>query len=97
MTALLAAAARIFLRAARDDFLVGDKGADVFFDNGGKDIIKGFNDNVDILRIADHTGGFGALDISKVGKNLLVEYDGGEIVLRGQGNKILTDADFDFV
>lgn len=82
-----------------DDRLRGDAGRDVFVFgvDGGADTVVDFEDGADLLRIADHSGGFAGLTIADAGRDLLVTYDGGTILLLGLGGTVLTVADFEFV
>ncbi len=81
------------------DKLTGGKGSDVFVftANANRDTVTDFQDGLDSLQIAGHTGGFGALEITSIRTNLEITHDGGVIVLQGMAGSILTDADFDFV
>ena len=82
-----------------NDLLRGNAGADVFVfgANGGTDTVADFQDGTDILRIGGHSGGFSSLDISKASGDMIIEYDGGTIVLDGAAQANLTRADFDFI
>lgn len=82
-----------------NDTLNGGIGPDtfVFGANSGTDNVEDFQDGLDILRIADHSGGFGGLTISDVGSDLQIVHDGGTIILDGLAGTVLTGADFDFV
>lgn len=82
-----------------NDTLNGGIGPDtfVFGANSGTDNVEDFQDGLDILRIAGHSGGFGALTISDVGGDLQIVHDGGTIILDGLAGTVLTGADFDFV
>ncbi|MCB1340665.1 MAG: hypothetical protein KDK24_06300 [Pseudooceanicola sp.] len=82
-----------------NDTLRGQAGRDVFVfgANSGTDTVKDYADGTDKLRIADHVGGFAALDISRGGGNKIIAHDGGTIVLEGKATVTLTASDFDFV
>lgn len=82
-----------------DDKIIGSAGNDtfVFGANSGTDLVKGFQQGSDTLRIEDHSGNFHSLDISKDGKDLVIEHDGGSIILAGDGGLKLTADDFDFI
>ena len=84
---------------ADNDNLSGAEDADIFVfgANSGFDQIRDFEDGTDIIRIADHAGGFGTLNIFDRGDNLRVDHDGGQILLIGYAGTVLTAADFDFV
>lgn len=91
---------RDFLDGGRgNDSLRGNGGNDVFIfgDKSGTDKVMDFDDGNDILRIADHSGGFGGLTIADQGGNLRITHDGGVILLIGEAGTTLTNADFDFV
>lgn len=81
------------------DNLRGNDGEDVFVfgKNSGLDRVLDFTDGEDILRLEDHTGGFGDLSFANLGGNLRVTHDNGTIVLVGEAGTVLTSADFDFV
>lgn len=82
-----------------NDTLRGQAGKDtfVFGADSGTDRVLDYVDGADNLRIADHSGGFGSLDISKVGKDMHIVHDGGTIILVGDGGANLTASDFDLV
>ncbi|MCB1340666.1 MAG: calcium-binding protein [Pseudooceanicola sp.] len=82
-----------------DDTLFGQLGADIFVfgANSGTDTVKDYVDNVDKLRIADHSGGFKSLDISISAGDKVIIHDGGTIILDGKEGVTLTASDFDFV
>ncbi|MDA7430444.1 calcium-binding protein [Primorskyibacter aestuariivivens] len=82
-----------------NDTLNGGVGPDTFIfgANSGTDNIEDFQDGMDILRIADHSGGFAGLTINDVGGDLEIVHDGGTIILDGLAGTVLTSADFDFV
>lgn len=82
-----------------NDFLNGGGGRDVFVfgADAGTDRVKGYKRGQDTIEIADHSGGFRSLDITRAGKNLEIEHDGGTIVLIGRGGLELSGSDFDFV
>lgn len=82
-----------------DDILRGGAGKDVFDFGaaGGSDRVADYEDGVDLLRIADHSGGFKALDISTSGGDAVIGYDGGTIILDGAASVSLSRTDFDFV
>jgi len=82
-----------------NDFLRGGSGSDVFVfaDGYGQDKIRDFQQGTDIMQISDHAGGFGTLSISTQGANLVVDYDGGTIILLQDAGMTLTAADFDFI
>ena len=73
------------------------KGAPATFPNSGTDRVLDFQDGIDKLRIADHTGGFAGLAISDTDSALRVVHDGGTILLNGLSGVTLTAADFEFV
>ena len=56
-----------------------------------------FKQGKDILRIEDHSGGFGTLTISNKEGDRKIVYDGGTILLDDLAGLALTAADFDFV
>lgn len=82
-----------------NDLLRGHAGADVFVfgPNSGTDRIAGFAQGSDTIEISGHVGGFAALTISTQGSRLIVEHDGGTILLLNEAGTTLTAADFDFV
>jgi len=82
-----------------NDSLRGNAGADIFVfgKNSGTDKVVDFADGTDLLRIADHTGGFSGLAFADQGANLKITHDGGVILLMGEAGTTLTSADFDFV
>lgn len=84
---------------ADNDNLSGQEGADVFVfgADDGFDSVRDFEDGADLLRIADHVGGFGGLAFSDRGDNLRIDHDGGSILLIGMAGTVLTNADFEFV
>jgi hypothetical protein len=82
-----------------NDLLIGKAGADtfVFEDDGSRDKIKDFEQGIDLMRVEGHAGGFGSLAIAVAGANLIVDHDGGTIVLMGRAGLVLSASDFDFV
>ena len=84
---------------AGNDMLTGGAGLDVFVfgAESGKDRVTDFEQGIDLLRIAGHTGGFGTLAISVQNAHLTVAHDGGTIVLEGLAATILSASDFEFL
>lgn len=82
-----------------NDRLRGDAGSDVFVfgADSGTDSVVDFDQGIDVLRIADHAGGFAGLGFAAVGRDLLVAHDGGTILLLGLAGATLAPADFDFL
>ena len=82
-----------------NDKIIGSAGNDtfVFGANSGTDLVKGFQQGSDTLRIEDHSGNFNSLAISKDGKDLVIDHDGGSIILAGDSGLKLTADDFDFI
>lgn len=81
-----------------NDTLTGGAGADVFVfaANSGTDTVLDFTDEVDVLRISDHAGGFDSLTIADSGLDLEIIHDGGVILLTALAGTVLSSADFDF-
>ncbi len=85
--------------AAGDDTLIGGNGRDTFVFGAadGTDRVKDYSKADDLLRIADHDGGFATLSIADKGKDLEIIHDGGTILLLGEAGTTLGAGDFDFV
>ncbi|MAY88067.1 MAG: hypothetical protein CML02_15300 [Pseudooceanicola sp.] len=83
---------------AGNDILRGQAKKDVFVfgANSGTDRVLDYRDNVDKIRIEDHSGKFASLDISTSGGDAIIDHDGGSIVLVGQAGATLTASDFIF-
>ncbi|MCP5072373.1 MAG: calcium-binding protein [Rhodobacteraceae bacterium] len=82
-----------------NDTVTGGNGSDIFMfgANSGRDYVTDFQDGSDLLRIADHVGGFATLTINDAGADLKIIHDGGFVYLVGMAGTTLTAADFDFV
>ena len=82
-----------------NDILRGEGGDDTFIfgDNSGTDRIQDFAIGDDVIRISDHSGGFGSLAISNVSGDLQIVYDGGTIVLDNLAGAAISASDFEFV
>lgn len=82
-----------------NDKLKGGGGADVFvFDSSeasGNDKIIGFRNNSDSIEMNGIS--FGDLDISQAGRNTLVVWDSGQIILKGMNASLIDATDFDFI
>ncbi|MEC7258959.1 MAG: calcium-binding protein, partial [Pseudomonadota bacterium] len=83
---------------AGNDTLRGQAKADVFVfgANSGTDRVLDYRDNVDKIRIEDHSGKFASLTISTSGGDAIIDHDGGSIILVGQAGANLTASDFIF-
>jgi serralysin len=82
-----------------NDTILGKAGPDVFVFGkmSGADTVKGYQDDVDTLRLVGHTGGFSDLTISNQSGDKVVEHDNGTITLEDRAGVTLTASDFDFV
>ncbi|MTH95841.1 M10 family metallopeptidase C-terminal domain-containing protein [Roseibium sp. RKSG952] len=87
-----------------DDLLEGGSGSDFFdFSNAGDtDTIIDFEDTVDMIRIASDPSGFGAtgfgdLNLSEAGDDVLIEYADNQIILQDMNLASIGSDDFMFV
>ena len=82
-----------------DDNLFGQGGADtfVFFANAGNDIIRDFEDGVDIIQFRDMVDAFTDLTISQDGANAVITSDNGVITLIDFDSTLLDADDFSFL
>jgi Ca2+-binding RTX toxin-like protein len=83
---------------AGNDVLRGNAKKDVFVfgASSGTDRVLDYQDNVDKIRIEDHSGTFASLAISTSGGDAIIDHDGGSIILVGQAGATLTATDFIF-
>lgn len=82
-----------------DDNLFGQGGSDtfVFFANAGNDIIRDFEDGVDIIQFRDMVDAFTDLTITQDGANAVITSDNGVITLINFDSTLLDIDDFSFL